>query len=102
MRRRSPPSDLPSHPSTPPRTPQIFRLSVWAGRATPGSELMNLRYRDEAALAAAERAAAGGGAGPSGRGGAAPAWVRGRGVGGTGPWRCMLSFPLPCMAVRCN
>ena len=26
---------------------QIFRFSVWAGKPTPGSALMNLRYRDE-------------------------------------------------------
>ncbi|KAL3138101.1 hypothetical protein ABBQ38_005331 [Trebouxia sp. C0009 RCD-2024] len=25
----------------------IFRFSVWAGKPTPGSALMNLRYRDE-------------------------------------------------------
>ncbi len=27
---------------------QIFRFSVWRGHPTPGSVLMNLRYRDEA------------------------------------------------------
>ncbi|KAI8469203.1 MAG: Pex12 amino terminal region-domain-containing protein [Monoraphidium minutum] len=70
----------------------IFRLSVWAGRATPGSELMNLRYRDERALAAAERAAAGAAAaGASGRGAggggkaAAPPWLRGGRTGVEGP-----------------
>ena len=26
---------------------QIFRFTVWSGRPTPGSALMNLRYRDE-------------------------------------------------------
>ena len=26
---------------------QIFRFSVWAGKPTPGSALLNLRYRDE-------------------------------------------------------
>lgn len=26
---------------------QIFRFTVWSGRPTPGSSLMNLRYRDE-------------------------------------------------------
>jgi hypothetical protein len=31
----------------------IFSLSVWQGRATPGSELMNLRYRNERSAAAA-------------------------------------------------
>ena len=29
---------------------QIFRYSVWAGKPTPGTALMNLRYRNEAAL----------------------------------------------------
>jgi hypothetical protein len=65
---------------------------VWAGRATPGSELMNLRYRDERALAAAERAASHAAAGPSGRGGGggaaaagkAPSWVRGGALGRAG------------------
>lgn len=28
----------------------IFRFSVWAGRPTPGSALMNLRYRDERSI----------------------------------------------------
>ncbi|KAG2494254.1 hypothetical protein HYH03_007609 [Edaphochlamys debaryana] len=28
----------------------VFSLSVWAGRATPGSELLNLRYRNEWAV----------------------------------------------------
>jgi peroxin-2 len=31
----------------------IFGLSVWKGRATPGSELMNLRYRNERAAGSA-------------------------------------------------
>ncbi|KXZ42489.1 hypothetical protein GPECTOR_142g710 [Gonium pectorale] len=30
----------------------VFALSVWPGRATPGSELLNLRYRNERAVAA--------------------------------------------------
>ncbi|GLI64871.1 hypothetical protein VaNZ11_008258, partial [Volvox africanus] len=30
----------------------VFGFSVWAGRATPGSELLNLRYRNEYAVAA--------------------------------------------------
>ena len=34
---------------------QIFRYSVWVGRPTPGSALMNLRYRDESKVAAAHR-----------------------------------------------
>eukprot|EP00877_Chromochloris_zofingiensis_P014144 jgi/Chrzof1/8984/Cz03g31260.t1 len=29
---------------------QIYRLSIWNGRASPGSELMNLRYRNERAM----------------------------------------------------
>lgn len=38
---------------------QVFWLSVWQGRATPGSELLNLRYRDE--RKAARRPEVGGG-----------------------------------------
>ncbi|GFR50535.1 hypothetical protein Agub_g12805, partial [Astrephomene gubernaculifera] len=30
----------------------VFWLSVWSGRATPGSELLNMRYRNERAVAA--------------------------------------------------
>ncbi|GBF87723.1 hypothetical protein Rsub_00434 [Raphidocelis subcapitata] len=67
----------------------IFRLSVWAGCATPGSELMNLRYRDEGAMEAAARAAArrgsGAAAGPSGRGAAQPGWLHGGRSGVEGP-----------------
>jgi hypothetical protein len=43
----------------------IFSLSVWKGRATPGSELMNLRYRDERA---ASKPAGGGRTGVEGPG----------------------------------
>ena len=32
------------------RCPQIFSCSVWAGLPTPGSALMNLRYRNERAI----------------------------------------------------
>ncbi|GLC33108.1 hypothetical protein PLESTB_000369600 [Pleodorina starrii] len=42
----------------------VFGLSVWCGRATPGSELLNLRYRDEWAVAARPELV-----GPSGVGG---------------------------------
>ncbi|EFJ49149.1 hypothetical protein VOLCADRAFT_104358 [Volvox carteri f. nagariensis] len=44
----------------------VFCLSVWAGRATPGSELLNLRYRDERAVAAGKQQHL---VGPSGVGG---------------------------------
>ena len=37
--------------SSPVCTAQVFRFSVWRGRPTPGSALMNLRYRDERASA---------------------------------------------------
>ena len=35
---------------------QIFRFSVWRGRPTPGSALMNLRYRDERPVSQESRA----------------------------------------------
>jgi hypothetical protein len=38
---------------------QVYWLSIWQGRATPGSELMNLRYRNEHAMEAAAAAAGG-------------------------------------------
>ncbi|GIL76324.1 hypothetical protein Vretimale_5869 [Volvox reticuliferus] len=43
----------------------VFGLSVWVGRATPGSELLNLRYRNEHAVAARAKELVG----PSGVGG---------------------------------
>jgi hypothetical protein len=39
---------------------QVWWLSVWRGQATPGSELMNLRYRNEHAMEQAAAAAAAG------------------------------------------
>jgi peroxin-2 len=53
----------------------VFWLSVWRGRATPGSELMNLRYRNERAMDAAAAAAAAGGGACAAAGQAPPSWV---------------------------
>jgi len=41
-----------------PAAAQVFLLSICQGRATPGSQLMNLRYRDEASMHAAAAQAA--------------------------------------------
>lgn len=61
---------------------QVYWLSIWQGRATPGSELMNLRYRNEHAMEAAAAAAAGAG-GCSGSGGSSAVQPPSRVSGGT-------------------
>ncbi|WIA19819.1 hypothetical protein OEZ85_005727 [Tetradesmus obliquus] len=68
----------------------VYWLSIWQGRATPGSELMNLRYRNEHAMeAAAAAAAAAGVGGCSGSGGSSavqpPSWLHGGRTGLEGP-----------------
>lgn len=82
---------MPRTTPPPPACTQIFRFSIWEGRPLPGMALMNLRFRDEAAvqrqrrhaLAAAAAAAATGGLGPgSSSAGASSLVVEGLGQGG--------------------
>lgn len=56
---------------------QVFWLSVWRGRATSGSELMNLRYRNERAMEQAAAAAAAAQGAACAAHSQAPPWVSG-------------------------
>ncbi|KAF6263305.1 Pex12 amino terminal region-domain-containing protein [Scenedesmus sp. NREL 46B-D3] len=67
----------------------VYWLSIWQGRASPGSELMNLRYRNEHAMeatAAAAAAAAGSASSSTSLSSAVqPPWLQGGRTGIDGP-----------------